>query len=306
MLSRTPLLLEAIKGGMDNPEHEVHGIMSVRRPVDDVGDDGSNYKEIPLTHNEEGHKTKSLATSLRKHADTFNSQPGDNFLRISMVHKGEPGKEKSRFHEGGHPARPVASLEIVHTGERHPESGLPIVKPFLISTHQTKVRKGWASTLFDHSARLLKKYMGLHLQHDVPSGQTPWGKRWAARQETARGQGYIPPHREYQRSGVRALAIAASFNDKFPHLSPHHEVLSNLANRTLDQAGGYYNKQHLSSFRKTAERLIGKPLSVDQAHPEKNPKSLTSKHVSMDRYRRDKDQAEEILKMHGGKREETY
>lgn len=251
LLRRTPLLVEAIKGGIGSDDLELHGFIPSHN--------------ISLTHDPKtGQKIQSISEGLRQHKDLISNPRENARVQISVMRRGTPLTQTGETYSFGE-HRPIAFISSEHPRESvrgrpviHPESGLPTVKTEFVTTHPEHLRKGWASTIFDHAHRLLKQHAGVHLEHDW-GHQLDAGKRWAARQETARGAAgtlAMPVHRQHQAAPLRSLALVQWLGTTLPHLSSdQHSTLSNVTNKILDSSGGFYGRREVNTLKRVGDRL---------------------------------------------------
>lgn len=249
-LLRTPLLIEAVKGGFSVGENELHGHLQW---VDRTTGKIENRR---LTHDKEGRKVSSLGKGIAKHQHLI-SEPGmEPALTISVIKR---GKRNYDFYDSGELKSRIAitSITVDHKSLRKTErnkQGLTIMRTGMINTHEDHRRKGWGSTIFDHAKRLLHKHIDVDLQHDWEHQLDP-GKRWAARQEVSRGGSPHLRHRKSQEWPGMKSEITKMLSSHHPELEKHHGKLSSLANIVLDQGGGFFGNRETRSFRSAAKRM---------------------------------------------------
>ncbi len=242
---------EAVKGGFQSDTHEIHGSLAWK-------DKDGNKQTAPLTHGFDGVKQRSIHDGIKEYHDVIKNPDFYPKVSLSVIKKTKAGEDpKDRFYhseyEGGQAYNPVSKISVGHApwgtpgdpGDDHHFSTK------FVSTNPSHTRKGWASTLFDHAHTSLKKH-GIHLTHDGTQLQP--GKRWAARQETARGKGFVPIHRKAQADTLSALAVHTKITDDFPEHKDHHTKMIDIANKILDRVGGYHGKSARRTFQKAIKR----------------------------------------------------
>ncbi len=256
-LIRTALLIEAVKGGLVAGDHEIHGALTWK-------DSDGKWQSARLTHNSDGVKHRSLHDGIKEYHDIIKDKSLHPDISISVIKKVKGGKSgwgpASRFTRGDNylPGNhyTVSKLNVAHhngpSGDTDTGGKLHFSSS-MIETPAEHRRKGWASTLFDHAHKTLKQH-GIHLTHDR-EGQLFDGKRWAARQETARGKGFEPIHRLAQKSALKALAIHTKVRDELPAPTQHHTKMIGLANKILDRVGGYHGPREHTAFQRTSRKL---------------------------------------------------
>ena len=237
-LVRAPLLVESVKGGLKAQDHEIRAQLVYHTP----GEQGSGPQQVSksLTHDEKGNRIQSFGDAVRDHKHILADPDKRPTLGISIRNRNEPEwKSVTRMAVTRRPADGA-----------HPESGLPVVRSSDSSTSKDHERQGWATTLYNHVGRKLKR-AGLHLDHDW-GAQSTKGQRWAQR---TTGQ---QPHRTARSDE----SISKSMEKNFPHLGEHHPKIKKLAHSVLDQGAGFYDFNHIRTFRRVAKRMNLPPMST--------------------------------------------
>lgn len=279
-----PSLSEAVKGGFQSDSHELHGALTWT-------DKEGQRQSAPLTHDFDGNKHRSVHDGIKEYLDVIKDKKRKPQVHFSVIPKPAKGEDpKDRFYTSDYmggaslPYESVSRIRVGHAG--HGTAGDPgddvHFSTKFVDTDTQHRRKGWASTLFDHAHRSLKNH-GVHLTHD--SVQLAPGKRWAARQETARGKGFEPIHRRAQSDALSRLAVNTRVTDNFPDHKEHHDKMIDIANKILDRSGGYHGKRERKVMQRALRKAGVPPIGGRQAskfmdsvggEPEALPKRRTT------------------------------
>jgi len=233
-LRRQPLLVEEVKGGIKSQDHEIRAHLVYHEPETEPGFELETRKVYKnLTHDDKGRRIGSFHDAVRAHKNILADPDKRPTLHVSIRNRNEP-EWKS-----------VTRMEVTRrrADGAHPKSGLPIVRSSDSSTSKDHERRGWATTIYNHVGRKLKR-VGLHLDHDWGK-QSAMGQRWANRTTGEK------PHRDARSDE----AVSRSMEKNFPHLREHHPQIKKLAHRVLDQGGGFYDFNHVRTFRRAAKRM---------------------------------------------------